>query len=404
MIRPAILAVATALAALPDCGSDVAAPPAPPATAGRPVAVHIAAGDTGACAVLSDQTTLCWGAHLGANTYLGSPPLGSILVPPVRLPVLADASAVAVGGDLTCALGGGRVACDGDPTNGSLGMGTTAIPPPDRPSWIPTLSGVVQIATTLGSACALSNRGTVECWGQEFNGELGTGAPFGPPALSPTEAVGVTTATKIVAGESHYCAQMKDGRVWCWGANAAGQLGDGTQDDRNVPTPSGVENAIDLFAGGNTACALNTSLSAPSSEPRFTCWGDLSNVPLSWPNKDTSQSSTPLEVPNLAGARQIAIGTQIVCALRPEGTVHCWGDNQRGELGIGSVDSTPNKPRWNAHPDVVGLSDAVEIAAGPDFACALRAGGQVVCWGANFEGQLGDGTTIDRSTPVAVTW
>jgi formylglycine-generating enzyme required for sulfatase activity len=203
MSGPALLVVAATLAALTGCGTTVAAPPAPPASAGRPVAVHIAAGDTGACAVLSDQTTLCWGAHQGVNTDLGS--LGDILVPPVRLPVLAGASAVAVGGDLTCALGGGRVACDGDPVNGSLGLGDTASPPPDRPSWIPALTGVVQIATTFDSACALSSRGTVECWGRNVTGQLGTGAPIGADqrALSPTEAIGVTTATRIAAGEAH---------------------------------------------------------------------------------------------------------------------------------------------------------------------------------------------------------
>jgi alpha-tubulin suppressor-like RCC1 family protein len=387
MSRPSILAV-TALAVLPACGSAVEAPPAPPVPEGPPVAVHIAAGYGDACAVLTDHTTVCWGGRWADTAQ--------------RVPALADAATV-VTENVTCMVAGGRVACVGDPRD--IGLGTTAAPPEDRPSFIPGLTGVVDITAAQATTCARTAGGAVACWGVNDIGEVGDGAsPASEPwALSPVQAVGVTTATAIAAGDRHFCALAGDGSVLCWGANGSGQLGDGTTVDRNVPTASGADRAIGLYAGGDTTCALNTSRSALGVDPWFTCWGDLSSLPhglLGNPDLWPDQSSTPVEIHALQGATQLAIGPQLVCALRAEGTVHCWGRNWNGELGTGTTSSADR----GDHGDVVGLVDAVQIAAGTSFACARRRSGEVVCWGLNQAGTLGDGTTIDRATPVAVKW
>jgi len=149
--------------------------------------------------------------------------------------------------------------------------------------------------------------------------------------------------TRLVAGDQHTCALVgSPGTVSCWGANGNGQLGNGSTADA-VPTPGavgGLSDAIDVVAGG-----------------------------------------------------------EHTCAIRAGGAVACWGYNYLGQLGNGSTRPT----RATSLESVVGLADATHLAAGRYHTCALRAGGAVVCWGNNQKGELGDGTTTDRTSPVAVS-
>ncbi len=288
-----------------------------------------------------------------------------------------------------------------------------ALPAADEPF---DLRGAMQISDAGGHTCALDPAGTVRCWGDDGSGALGDGMTDGYQG-TPVSVVGLTDVTVIAAGDSvqalgssalsgHTCAIVSGGTVSCWGLNASGQLGDGTMNDSAVPgVVPGVVGAVAIAAGASHTCAL---VSGGAVE----CWGLNDHGELG--SGTTTTSARAVRVTGLAGAIAIAVGQtdtddpledntppgpegEYTCALISGGTVRCWGVNQFGELGNGTtVDAT-------TPVTVTGISGAIAIAAGSRHACALLSDGTVWCWGANDVGQLGNGTTTSSPTPVAVS-
>ena len=163
------------------------------------------------------------------------------------------------------------------------------------------------------------------------------------------------------------------------GDNQWGQLGIGCHYSGSISNPTeigGVSDAIDMAASGNYTCALR-------SDGTVHCWGN--NIPMF--------SCTPEAVTGISSAIGVAVGSGHACALLSNGEVSCWGDNQYGELGDGSTDdsSTP--------VPVSSLSGVVDIAAGMSHTCAVLASGGVRCWGYNYSGQLGNGTNEGTNEP-----
>jgi alpha-tubulin suppressor-like RCC1 family protein len=204
----------------------------------------------------------------------------------------------------------------------------------------------------------------------------------------------LTSSTSISAGGDHSCAVTTEGGVKCWGGNYYGQLGDGTTDDSVTPVDvdgltSGV---IALSVGSAHTCAITL-------EGGVKCWGDNYSGQLGI-DTTTSSSSIPVEVVGLTDEVVIAIsaGYYHTCAVTSEGGVKCWGDNNYGKLGNGGTVSS------SIPVDVIGLdSGMIAISAGEYHTCALTSDGGIECWGYNSDGQLGDGTTADRLTPVPVS-
>jgi alpha-tubulin suppressor-like RCC1 family protein len=213
-----------------------------------------------------------------------------------------------------------------------------------------------------------------------------------------TELTGVI---QLDAGGKHACAVTSGGGAKCWGLNFKGQLGDGTNSHRSAANDvagltSGVASVAasrgwvtDSGEGLGHSCAVTVSGGVK-------CWGANDYGQLG--DGTTTSRLTPVDVTGLsAPATAVATGWIHTCALLQGGAVQCWGRNQAGELGDGTTTqrTTP--------VGVSGLaSGTAEIAAGPAFTCALTSGGAIKCWGANNKGQLGDGTTTDRLAPVDV--
>lgn len=334
----------------------------------------------------------CW----GGNTYgqLGN---GSTTqyTKPVLVTGLSTAVVLSAGNSHSCALRfDGTIECWGLNANGQLGDGTTT--DSTIPVVVNGISSALDLAAGNDHNCARLDDGSVQCWGLNDNGQLGDGTTT--QADAPVAVSGLTTATAVAAGASHSCALLSNGSVECWGLNSNGQLGNGGSTQSNTPVavigiPTNTTppvGAIAIAAGGAHSCAL-------LSDNTIECWG-LNDHGQLGNNSTANQFITPVIVSGIHTANAISAGVGYSCALLANGTVQCWGLNANGQLGNGGT--TDSRIPVN----VSGfISPVVAIASGGSHSCALLSNGKINCWGLNANGQLGNGTTADSSTPVVVS-
>jgi len=328
------------------------------------------------CALLADGRVQCWGENRSGQ--LGDGTTSSKSAVPVPVGGLTNAMAVTSGGLHSCAvLADGRVQCWGENRSGQLGDGTTssksAVPVPVR-----GLTNAVAVASGWDHTCALLAEGRVQCWGANGAGQLGNGTTV--RSAVPVTVSGITNAMAVAGGLGYTCAVLADGRVQCWGTVP---LGNGTTSKSAVPvTVSGITNAV-AVAGGSHTCAV-------LADGRVQCWGFGGKGNLG--NGTTTDSGVPVTVSGLTSAVAVAAsGCGYSCAVLADGRVQCWGHNH-GENGTKAFSSVPMT--------ISGITNAVAIATGDGDTCAALADGRVQCWGA---GPLGNGTISRSAVPVSVS-
>ncbi len=296
-----------------------------------------------------------------------------------------------------CALSAdGTVLCWGANYYGQLGDGSGV----DRTVPVVTnyLSGyAVDVAAGQQHTCAVTKGGQVMCWGLNYYGQVGDGTQT--DRRSPVGVQGLSTGYKqVAAGRQFSCALSTSGAVKCWGANDRFQLGDGTTTPHLTPTSvSGLASGVTAIAAGDDhACALTTG-------GVVKCWGTIFMFYRDTPSAPdyhvaTWQSATPMTIPGLpVGITAIAAGGSNACGITSSGGLKCWGDNYQGTLGIGSTLDVSTL----AAVDVVGLGSGTQDVAIHGYSvCAIVTGGAVRCWG---YGAIGNGTSDLQSTPVEVT-
>jgi alpha-tubulin suppressor-like RCC1 family protein len=260
---------------------------------------------------------------------------------------------------------------------------------------VKNLSGVTAIATEAGTqhSLALKNDGTVWAWGWNGYGQLGTGNYANSNV--PVRVSSITGATAIAGGNGHSLALKSDGTVWAWGRNQFGQLGDGTTTERTLPVQVSSLTGVTAISGG-----LFHSL-ALKSDGTVWAWGRNDFGQLG--NGNNSDSNVPVQVSSLSGVVAIAGGDSgYSLALKNDGTVWAWGNNDSGQLGNGNntASNVPVQVRGPGNSDF--LANITAISAGSGHALALKNDATVWAWGLNTFDQLGNGTTANSNVPVQV--
>lgn len=295
---------------------------------------------------------------------------------------------VAAGYGFTCGrTTTGAAACWGAGNRGQLGDGANAAS--RTPTTVKGLgSGVAGVTAGTTHACAVTEAGTVSCWGANASGQLGDGTTTASGV--PVPVTGLTDAARASASADHTCALTTAGAVTCWGAGGSGQLGNGAEASSSKPVEVDTlsSGAVSVAAGRNHTCAATEAGEA-------WCWG--ANVYGQLGTGDTQATSTPAKVAGVADVIDLAAGSNFTCALTSAGAVSCWGGNTAGQLGTAATRTA--RPVAMAGLD----ADIVAISAGNDLACARTADGAALCWGSNAAGQLGTGTTIASKEPITVT-
>src|SRR3954447_765179 len=196
------------------------------------------------------------------------------------------------------------------------------------------------------------------------------------------------SSLSLAAGGQSTCLTRSDGTARCWGRNNYGQLGDGTVLGRDVPTKVLGAGWATISTSGSTTCGVKT-------DGTLWCWG-LNNF-----GQVGTGRGAPVHSPRQVGAAhrwaEVATSYGHSCATRTDGTLWCWGQNLHGQLGIGSVDRLHGKPQR-----VGARTDWESVTTGGWHSCALTSGGAAYCWGGNDFGELGDGTVTTRSAPTPV--
>jgi alpha-tubulin suppressor-like RCC1 family protein len=255
------------------------------------------------------------------------------------------------------------------------------------------LSGVAAVAAGAYHSLAVKSDGTVWAWGQGASGQLGIAGLPPDQRYTPVQVLNLSGVAAVAAGAYHSLAVKSDGTVWAWGANAAGQLGVGTTTLSHFPLLVQNLSGVAAVAGG----AWHSL--ALKSDGTVWAWGLNNSGQLG--DGTTIERHTPVQVENLSGVAAVAAGggddwvPAFSLALKSDGTLWAWGDNAFGQLGDGTTIERHTPVQVRMPP----LSHVTAVAAGIDHSLALKDDGTVWAWGSNQYGQLGDGTGTDHSTP-----
>jgi len=341
-------------------------------------ATEISAGTGHTCAVVSGQAR-CWGAN--DKGQLGRE--GDASFVPVTAAVTGTVSHVSAGSAHTCAIADGTVWCWGDNTFGQLGNGASgATTGGATPHQVASISGVQLIAAGGSHTCAATASKTY-CWGSDDVGQVGDGiTPPAAPRTAPVEVAAAAGAFALAAGQSHTCAATSSG-VLCWGANDAGQLGNGSFSVAVSSPGSPVLTGVSFLGlGANHSCAVKSD--------SLSCWGANGSFQI-----DTSPQNWSSPKGVLSGVLAVAGGVGHTCALTKNQTAQCFGLNDKQQLGDANA----------TQRDVdVPLSAVQSVAAGFKHTCAI-ANGNTYCWGLNDRGQLGADShaVASTATPTGVS-
>jgi alpha-tubulin suppressor-like RCC1 family protein len=345
----------------------------------------LATGASHTCGLTAVGAAYCWG-----NDSIGQLGTGDTINRSTPKPVVGGLvfATLAPGDRHTCGLTAGGAYCWGHNGSGELGDGTTT----NRltPTSVTGSPVFANLSAGADYSCGLTAGGAAYCWGDNSYGELGTGDMISHS--TPTPVAGGLVFASLAAGRLSTCGLTTGGAAYCWGYNQSGVLAVGTLTNY-ILTPQPVVGGL-MFASlamGSDACGLTTGGAAY-------CWGDNSYGELG-DGLGTYEATHPTKIATILLFASLSPGGNHTCGLTAGGVAYCWGDNDYGEAGNGT---TGPRTGVTLPARVAGGLVFSTLAPGFFHTCGLTAAGGAYCWGYNFYGQVGDGTTADRSVPTPV--
>jgi alpha-tubulin suppressor-like RCC1 family protein len=330
----------------------------------------------------------------GALFCWGTPPLANAIGTPTQVGADLDWALLSASEEHLCAVKtDGRLYCWGDNSEGQLGMGD--LDERVSPTQVGAESDWVGVSCGAESTCAFKTDGATFCWGSNFFGELGSAtASVFEPSITPVEAA--VLSRDLRAWERTPCALTIDGFLSCWGANSDGGLGRGVSThEPNLTDLGGSFEKIDVRHGHGGGCALD--------DGALFCWGRGGH--LGQPDSDALPRVVPTQVGastawtdiDVSGYAEDGLLGSSACGIRG-GELLCWGANSSGQLGNGTVEVS-----LEPTPVVVaGVSAWVDVTVGGRAACAVTSEGDLYCWGAQPYGELGVGNGLPSIVPLKV--
>ena len=317
-------------------------------------------------------------------------------------PVVDPALGLSTGSSHSCVIGpAAGTYCWGPNGAGQVGDGTEQ----NRSSPAQVLGEhAFRLVTAGGShTCAISDDDRLFCWGDNSAGALGE--PAASYETAPLEITNTPPLTTIAAGAAHTCGIDRYGTPLCWGSNGSGQLGSletttqcGNTPCSDLPIPvAGNLTLVALTAGNSHTCGI-------TPDGAVYCWGTNGSGQLG--NGFTTSAAQPVLVQGDIGFTQVSAGTRHTCGVTGAGVLYCWGLNEEGQLGVEDTNDRCGYQEYpcSTRPDSVETSLRFRsVTAGGGHTCAIAEDSRAYCWGDNWTGQLGDGTTIPSSIPRLVS-
>jgi alpha-tubulin suppressor-like RCC1 family protein len=349
------------------------------------------AGGTHTCGVRRNGKLYCWGADAAGQVGDGGDSPDEITAP-VRIGTYEDWVTVSAGGGHTCGVRrNGKLYCWGSDEDGQIGNGggyAFAITTPRR---IGTFEDWVSVSAGNIHTCGVRKNAKLYCWGSDGRGQVGDGGDI--PELGPTAPVRVGSFADwatVSAGYDHTCGIATDGELSCWGEGTNGRLGNGSVELEEEPAFVGpFEDWVTVSAGGTHTCGVRRN-------GKLYCWGS----DLFGQVGDGGDYSETILTPRRIGAfldwGTVSAGPGHTCAVRRNGKLYCWGADFYGEIGDGA--ELPNTIRVSSPARVGTFEDWATASVGETHSCGVRKNAKLYCWGGDDNGQVGDGNNPDPAT------
>ncbi|MBL7256748.1 RCC1 domain-containing protein [Paractinoplanes lichenicola] len=313
---------------------------------------------------------------------------GGVQLGPSQVGTATTWTSATAGDRMACAISAGKLFCFGG-GNSSGQQGVNDVSAHNTPVQVGSADWTT-VATGSNHTCGIQTDSTLWCWGANAYGQLAQDPTATPTSRVPVQVTfpGLTGWATVSAGTEFTCATRTDGTLYCWGRNGQGQLGIGL----TVPNPSSVPLAVS--GSGWTSVALGSQHACGLQGTVLSCWGNGGSNRLGQANSTSYPSPA-----TVAGSwATLAVGQDHACGITLTGQLYCWGAGGNGRLGRGTTNSTTNGP-----VPIGGAGDTWRsIAAGQAHTCGTQTDNSLYCWGTNTYGQVGDGTVTDQLSPVKI--
>ena len=338
----------------------------------------VSAGREHTCAIRSVGKLYCWGDDFDGQVGNGAT-IGDV-ISPKQITLATDWKSVSAGYSHTCAIRSvGKLYCWGNDGGGQVGNGAT-IGDVISPKQITSATDWKAVDTGDGHTCAIRSVGKLYCWGGDGNGQLGNGA--GSDSTIPIQITSATDWKTVSGGNGHTCAIRSVGKLYCWGYNGDGEVGNGAATG-DVTAPVQVTSATDwktVSAGDAHTCAVRGKLY---------CWGDDTYEQIG-NGATTGDVLSPKQITSATDWKTVSAGLGHTCAVR--GKLYCWGYDTYEQVGNGdATNDNVISPK-----QITSATDWKTVSAAETHTCAVR--GKLYCWGSEGNGQLGNGAPTDNVT------